>query len=227
MKILARGEKIRTEELKRKLSSVSCDLKVIDDTDLSSANLMDFDLIFDLDFDEHHPDQLRFYAGLSIPVIVSAVKTQLAQAVFHYAKPVSCILIGMNCLPGFIERNLAEISLLDAGDKQKMESLMKRLGWEHRLVEDRVGMVTPRIIFMIINEACYTLQEGTATMKDIDTGMKLGTNYPFGPFEWADRIGVKHVYETLEAVYQDTHDERYRICSLLKTTYLKRSGFYS
>jgi 3-hydroxybutyryl-CoA dehydrogenase len=56
---------------------------------------------------------------------------------------------------------------------------MKKLDWKYIQVEDRVGMVTPRVIFMIINEACCTLQEGTASMKDIDTSMKLGTNYPF------------------------------------------------
>jgi len=87
-------------------------------------------------------------------------------------------------------------------------------------------MVTPRIIFMIINEACYTLQERTATIQDIDLGMKLGTNYPLGPFEWADKIGIKNVYETLLAVYEDTKDERYKICSLLKTMYLKNESFY-
>jgi 3-hydroxybutyryl-CoA dehydrogenase len=78
---------------------------------------------------------------------------------------------------------------------------------------------------MIINEACYTVQEGTATIADIDTAMKLGTNYPFGPFEWANKIGVKHVYETLLAVYTDTNDERYKICPLLKTKYLRNENF--
>ena len=224
MKILARGEKIRTEELKLKLSSVVCDLKIIDDTDLSSANLNDYDLIFDLDFDEHI-DQLNFYAGLTIPVIVSCVKTQLAKAVHDYGKKVNCILIGMNCLPTFINRELAEVSLLDSTSKATLETLMQQLNWKYKLIEDRVGMVTPRIIFMIINEACYTVQEGTASLEDIDTSMKLGTNYPFGPFEWANKIGVKHVYETLEAIYTDTHDERYKICPLLKTKYLKRESF--
>ena len=86
-------------------------------------------------------------------------------------------------------------------------------------------MVTPRIIFMIINEACYTVQEGTATMDDIDRAMKLGTNYPYGPFEWADLIGVNDIYETLASIYEDTKDERYKICSLLKSKYLRNEHF--
>ena len=224
MKILARGEKIRTEELKQKLSSVGCDLKLIDDTDLSSANLTDYDLIFDLDFDEHK-DQLQFYAGLTIPVVVSCAKIQLAKAVHDFGKQISCTLIGMNCLPTFIQRELAEVSLFDQQSKPTLNELMQQLNWKYKLIEDRVGMITPRIIFMIINEACYTVLEGTASIEDIDISMKLGTNYPFGPFEWANKIGVKHVYETLEAIYNDTHDERYKICSLLKTKYLKRESF--
>jgi 3-hydroxybutyryl-CoA dehydrogenase len=74
---------------------------------------------------------------------------------------------------------------------------------------------------MIINEAYYTVQEGTASKKDIDTAMKLGTNYPKGPFEFSIEFGLKQVYLLLEALHQDTHDERYKICSLLKTEYLK------
>jgi 3-hydroxybutyryl-CoA dehydrogenase len=50
--------------------------------------------------------------------------------------------------------------------------------------------------------------------------MKLGTAYPHGPFEWCDKIGIVNVYEILNAMAADTHDERYKICSLLKTEYL-------
>ena len=94
------------------------------------------------------------------------------------------------------------------------------LGTEITLVDDRVGMVTPRIIAMIINEAYYTVQEGTASKADIDTGMKLGTNYPMGPFEWVQKWGLTNIYELLEALYLDSKDERYKICPLLKKEYL-------
>ena len=102
----------------------------------------------------------------------------------------------------------------------RLNSIMKDLGSDFLVVDDRVGLVTPRVICMIINEAYYTVQEGTASREDIDIAMKLGTNYPFGPFEWCQRIGVRHVYELLEAVYDDTKDERYKICPLLKKEYL-------
>ena len=107
-----------------------------------------------------------------------------------------------------------------------MIDITSKLGVEYDTVEDRVGMVSPRILFMIINEACYTLQEGTAAVNDIDIAMKLGTNYPLGPFEWCDKIGINEVFETLVAIYEDTKDERYKICPLLKSKYLKNQPFY-
>jgi 3-hydroxybutyryl-CoA dehydrogenase len=226
MNILIKGEKTQTDELKLKLSSIeSVYLTTIKNSDLPLMQLDTFDVIFDLSFDTHI-EHLKYYANLNQkPVFVGAVKTQLAYAVFNYGKPISCYLFGLNTLPTFINRSLAEVSLLNHPDEAILMQTMKQLNWEYKLVEDRVGMVTPRIIFMIINEACYTLQEGTATMQDIDTSMKLGTNYPFGPFEWADKIGIKHVYETLVALNEDTKDERYKICPLLKTNYLKKGTF--
>jgi 3-hydroxybutyryl-CoA dehydrogenase len=131
----------------------------------------------------------------------------------------------VNFLPGFINREFFEISLFRE-NHETATNIMRQLNWKYSIVEDRAGMVTPRVICMIINEACYTLQEGTADMHDIDLAMKLGTNYPNGPFEWADKIGIKDVYETLEAIYNDTRDERYKICPLLKTKYLNKETFY-
>ena len=114
--------------------------------------------------------------------------------------------------------------ILKKKTKVDLTSVCDELGTDYLIVDDRVGLVTPRIICMIINEAYYTVQEGTATKADIDAGMKLGTNYPFGPFEWCAKIGVDHVYELLEAVYEDTKDERYKICPLLKKEYLLYSA---
>ena len=226
MKILARGEKSLIIELKQKLSLADGEITEVYDTDLPAIDLQAFDVIFDLNFDSHM-DNLRYYVSLTgKPVFVSAVKAQLAKAAHTYGREIGCTLIGLNALPTFINRPLAEVSLLNKNDEHILQETMQQLNWDFKLVEDRVGMVTPRIVFMIINEACYTLQEGTANLKDIDTSMKLGTNYPFGPFEWADKVGVKHVYETLEAIYTDTHDERYKICPLLKTLYLKNGSFY-
>ena len=72
---------------------------------------------------------------------------------------------------------------------------------------------------------CFSSSLLISTKSSIDISMKLGTNYPFGPFEWADKIGIKNVYEILENLYNDTKDERYKICPLLKTHYLLKQNF--
>ncbi|MEI7803413.1 MAG: 3-hydroxyacyl-CoA dehydrogenase family protein, partial [Bacteroidota bacterium] len=73
----------------------------------------------------------------------------------------------------------------------------------------------------------FTMEEGTASKEDIDSGMKFGTAYPVGPLEWADKIGVKNIYETLLAIQTETNDSRYKICPLLKTMFLEKQKFYS
>jgi 3-hydroxybutyryl-CoA dehydrogenase len=115
------------------------------------------------------------------------------------------------------------VSLRKQSDLSSLEKVCKELSTEFVVVEDRVGMATPRVICMIINEAYFTVQEGTATREDIDVAMKLGTNYPYGPFEWCEKIDIRNVYQLLQSVYQETKDERYKICSLLKEESLYRN----
>lgn len=217
MKIGVTGPQNRVEELKLKVSS-QVNLVQVKDTDLGQISTMGLDAFVDLGFDDN-TQHLHHYLHLQIPVLLSAVKTQLAKELA--GKQVSAPLFGMNALPTFINRPLLEVSCYDEAHKPQLESLAAQLGWQTAWVHDRVGMATPRIIFMIINEAYYTVQEGTATKQDIDTGMKLGTAYPHGPFEWAALVGLKDVYETLDALYTDTRDERYKICPMMKTEYYK------
>jgi 3-hydroxybutyryl-CoA dehydrogenase len=68
-------------------------------------------------------------------------------------------------------------------------------------------MITPRTIAMIINEAYFALEEEISSKEQIDIAMKLGTNYPYGPFEWAEKIGLKKIYNLLTQLYQT--DKRY------------------
>ena len=109
---------------------------------------------------------------------------------------------------------------MSSADAGSLENVCAQLKTKYLQVDDRVGMVTPRVVCMIINEAYYTVQEGTATREDIDLAMKLGTNYPYGPFEWCERIGLTSVYELLEVVYNETGDERYKISELMRREYL-------
>lgn len=225
MKILLIGDPNRVNEMRTRLS-LGKDLEIeISDGD-SDEDFDFYDVIMDLNFDDD-PSNMEIYAGLKdTPIFVNAVKLQLSEAVYTVEEKIRCQLFGINALPSFISQNKWEVSLYRKFQMEELNKLMKQFGVDFLAVEDRVGMVKSRIIFMIINEACYTLQEGTASIEDIDQAMKLGTNYPFGPFEWCDKIGITAVFETLAALYEDTKDERYKICPLLKTKYLRNETFY-
>jgi 3-hydroxybutyryl-CoA dehydrogenase len=75
-------------------------------------------------------------------------------------------------------------------------------------------MISGRILATIINEAYYTLQEEVSTRPEIDTAMRLGTNYPLGPFEWCERIGPENIDELLTLLGQT--ESRYMPASALK-----------
>lgn len=100
--------------------------------------------------------------------------------------------------------------------------LFRTVGLEPVVVPDGPGLVFPRILCMIINEAAFALMEGVASAEDIDTAMKLGTNYPLGPLEWADRIGLDQVLAVLEGLQAEYGDDRYRPAPLLRQ--LVRAG---
>ncbi|MEI7977380.1 MAG: 3-hydroxyacyl-CoA dehydrogenase family protein [Bacteroidota bacterium] len=226
MKILAKGNSKRLEELKQKLSLPDYEIDCIDENKEIILNDGNYDVIFDLNFDDNIKTSWLNYKNLiKTPVFVCAVKKSLAQMIFEPNTDIQFPLFGINAIDTFINRSLIEVSIYNNANLILLENTLNALKCEFKIVNDRVGMVTPRVVCMIINEACFTLQEGTANMNDIDISMKLGTNYPFGPFEWADKIGVKNVYEVLESLYLDTHDERYKVCPLLKNNYLLKQNF--
>lgn len=219
MKILVLGTFNHHQEFKEKFS-VKHDYIFSGNVDsLEEHFFSEIDLVFDFLIDEY-PDNLQFYKdNRKLMVFCNVPKTSLA-FLKYYSSAYACTLIGFNGLPTMLNRKYLEVSVLNEDCIPQLEKICKALDTEYLLVEDRVGMVTPRVMCMIINEAFYTLQEKTASGEDIDKAMKMGTNYPMGPFEMCDAIGTGNVYEILNAVYEDTKDERYKICPLLKRKYL-------
>lgn len=116
---------------------------------------------------------------------------------------------------------LTKSKFTSAGNFDKVKKLFEDCGKEVHEVNDRVGMISMRIISLIINEAYLVLQEGTSTKEDIDTAMRLGTNYPYGPIEWSEKIGIELIYNILKSMYDEFGDDRYRITPLLKEKYLE------
>ena len=76
-------------------------------------------------------------------------------------------------------------------------------------VGDGPGMILLRVVSALANEAASALDDGVASAEGIDTAMKLGVNYPFGPLEWADRLGLDLVLQTVRTLQQE-YGDRYR-----------------
>ena len=175
---------------------------------------------------DHNSTTYLLFESTKLPVFFETVWASSTESRWQAESGLSAMKVFGFCgLPTLLNRPLLEVSIYNEADREKLAETCAALGTDYRIVQDRVGLVTPRVICMIINEACYTVQEGTATMQDVDLGMKLGTNYPRGPFAWANAIGVERVYAVLEALWQDTHDERYKVCPLLKRQALRGEPF--
>ncbi len=116
----------------------------------------------------------------------------------------------INGWPTFLERTSWE---LVGNVTNEVEIIFKQLDKIFISVPDEPGMIAARVISMVINEGYFALEESVSTKAEIDTAMKLGTNYPYGPFEWANKIGVKNISDLLNKMAET--DARYLPNSLL------------
>lgn len=85
-----------------------------------------------------------------------------------------------------------------------------RIGKTPVEVYEYPGFITTRAIVPLINEAMHMLLEGIATAKDIDTALKLGYNFQYGPLEMADAMGLDEVLTWMETLWNTLGEPRYR-----------------
>ncbi len=90
------------------------------------------------------------------------------------------------------------------------------LGWAPQRVDDTPGLVVARTIAMLVNEAADAVLQGVCTPASADAAMKLGVNYPAGPFEWLARWGSVDVIRLLDALDAHCRGERYRVSPWLR-----------
>jgi len=81
---------------------------------------------------------------------------------------------------------------------------------------DLADSIVRRVVAMLINEASEALLLGVATREDLETAMTTGVNYPKGLLAWADELGPAAVLATLDELFAEYHEERYRASPLLR-----------
>ena len=96
------------------------------------------------------------------------------------------------------------------------QALLSALGFAPQRVADQPGLVAARTLAMLINEAADAVQQGVCEPAGADAAMKLGVNYPAGPFEWLARWGAPAVVQVLEALDAHYRGERYRVSPWLR-----------
>lgn len=143
----------------------------------------------------------------SIPI------TRLAQAApdpkrfmgVHFFNPVPVM--------GLIEliRGLATAE----GTVRAVEAYGRSLGKEIVHANDAPGFIVNRVLLPMLNEACFALGEGVATIRDIDAAVKLGLNHPMGPFTLADFIGLDTCLEICRVLFEGTGDPKFRPAPVL------------
>ena len=124
--------------------------------------------------------------------------------------------------PSYLQRSMVESGTLG---RKSGQGFYDYAGEEDAGNAGREGPsedVALRLISCIVNEAFLTLQEDVATAEDIDRAMKLGANYPKGPFEWAEEIGADRILETLEAL-RTIQGDAYLAAPLLRKRAAERS----
>lgn len=123
-------------------------------------------------------------------------------------------------IPGLEEAPLVEIARDGSMGHERaavVERYFRAAGKHVEWVDESPGLVLGRILAQIVNEAHFAVGQGVASAEDCDTAMRLGFNWPRGPFEWGSAIGLGRCVAILDALHRSLGEERYRVSPLLRS----------
>lgn len=145
-------------------------------------------------------------SALSITEIAVATKRKAKVIGIHFFNPVPMMKL------------VEVIRAAETSDScyDQVSNFVKTINKEAVKVNEAPGFIVNRILIPMINEAVFILQEGVASVEDIDQAMKLGANHPIGPLALADLVGLDVCLAIMETLHQELGEDKYRPCPLLR-----------
>jgi 3-hydroxybutyryl-CoA dehydrogenase len=188
--------------------SATDDMRGVREADLVvEAVFEDLDIKRELwrELDELAPERTIFASNtssISIDSLASAVSPgRKARFVgMHFFSPVPVMPL-VELIRGHATTDQTEVAIRELTDT---------LGKKLIVSADRPGFLVNRILMPFLAEAMHTLEEGTGTAEDIDTGAKVGLNHPMGPLELADFIGLDVTLGVMQVLYEGLHGEHFK-----------------
>lgn len=145
-------------------------------------------------------------SSLSLEALASLVNNPEQFIGMHFFHPVPLMSL-VEVVSGLRTSDLTRVTIRE---------LALKLGKQPVEVKDAPGFVVNRVLFPMINEAAFALQEGVSDAEGIDNCMRAGCNHPLGPLALADLVGLDVVYAILKSLQEEYGNPRYAPCLEIK-----------
>ncbi len=132
------------------------------------------------------------------------------------------------CLDYGTAKHMVLAKALQASDQALNDAiaLFQMLGKEVSVIQDVPGLIVMRSLAMLANEGADAVYQNVCSVQDVDIAMKGGVNYPKGPLEWADEVGMTTILSVLRGLGEAYGEDRYRVSPFILKAEAAGCGFY-